>query len=37
MATAFSFIHCADLHLDSPFEKVESLEPEAPGRNNRKD
>ena len=25
--TAFSFVHCADLHLDSPFEGVNAIDP----------
>jgi len=26
--TPFKFIHCADLHLDSPFECIQSIDPE---------
>ena len=25
--TPFSFIHCADVHLDSPFECIQSVDP----------
>lgn len=28
MNPCFSFIHCADLHLDSPFEGIHALEPQ---------
>lgn len=24
----FSFVHCSDLHLDSPFEGLHAVEPE---------
>lgn len=33
----FSFVQGADLHLHSPIERVGSLEPEVPDRDNRKD